>query len=217
MANEQESLLRFAIFKAREVVESYKVNHVLSHPVRVLPNKIFLSTEPTPICEDSILYEISRLNNDIKLIWYPYLGVQPKVLRAAYLNYGDSAYAVIHESENRCWTRFLLCKEFMQVMLSNGQNVTVGAPATKELITNLLLNSPSSLNGDAQVDDAARFAAMELMLPKEHSMTYREYRDSGLSNKEIALSFLVPEEVVAERFSTQVDAFFESCYKVSCS
>ncbi len=205
--------LEIAIRKAREVIESYKrnVGLELPRPVTVLPARLLNSTEPAPIPEGSILYEISRIKNT-RLIWQPVLGEKTKYIKAAYLDYGDEVWAIVPEYHKRCWTRYYLCKEFIHSMLTEDDNKTISAEDIKHLIKNLFLDIPESLNAAISVEYAAQFASIELLMPREFSKEIREMVEYGCDNLQIAHSFLVPEEVVASRLHPTVNSFFEAIY-----
>ena len=202
-----------AIGRARLLVDSYKIHiGAIGRPVTVLPAQMMNSIAPTPIAEGSILYEITRIKG-IKLIWHPVLGNQTSIIKAAYLNFGDEAWAIVPEHNKRCWTRFYLCKEFIHAMLSEDDNKTLHSDEIRDLIKNLLLDIPEELNNPILVEHAAKFAAIELLLPRELWGEVKEMVELKCTPYQIAQSFLVPEDVVLTRIHPAVIKLFDQTYE----
>lgn len=201
-----------AVVTARKLIESFiKQNGEIGFPIMVIPPHLMSTREPVPI-EQGILYEITRLYN-VPLIWQRVDVSKTSHIRAMYWRTSDEAWGIVPAFHNQCWSRFLLCKELIHVALDSNNNKTSGAEKSRELIDSLLSGMPDFLSEAVAIDHVAKIAAMELILPKEFQNDIRDMFEQGCSHKDVAESFLVPEDIIKMRYETGTKAFFEKVYK----
>jgi hypothetical protein len=204
--------LRASIRIARQLIESYKENNGdIGSPVMVIPPHLMDTNKPVPI-EGGILYEITRLSK-VNVVWKRVQTSKTQYVEALYWRPNEKeAWGIVPSFHNRCWSRFLLCKELIHVLLDDDENRTTGSEDSKNLINALLSGLPESFSKDAETDMVAKFAAMEMLLPKEFEKDINDMFEAGQSAKDIANSYLVPEDMVKIRFQKHIKDFFSKMY-----
>ncbi len=201
-----------AVLTARKLVKSFiKHNGEIGFPIMVIPPHLMGTRKPVPI-KQGILFEITRISN-VPLIWQCVDVSKTRHIRATYWRTKDEAWAIVPAFHNQCWSRFLLCKELIHVVLDTDENKTAGAKKSRELIDSLLSGMPDFLSKAVAIDHVAKIAAMELILPQEFQKDIRDMFEQGCSHEEIAESFLVPVDIVKMRYEAGVNSFFEKIYK----
>lgn len=188
------------------------------HPVPAKPAVPLGSGAPSGIHQDaSVLKQIERIYQTDITVQVPRSGLVEQLFGAIlrYSNQDQSHARIILSKElNRCWSRFVLCKEASHIFLGNEGNSTGTARDARQLISILLNESPIA-NPDAEAEGDAYFAAVELLMPREHiEGCVREFCEYGAEPLVIARSLVVPERVVDFRLNIdEVSGLFEAAYK----
>lgn len=116
---------------------------------------------------------------------------------------------------NRCWSRLLICKEASHLLLGCNENYTTSPAQAIDLLACLISDGIICLKNDqVEVEHLAYFSAIEMLMPFQLRRVVKEYIELGMTNRQIAESFLIPEGVVELRCRKQgVIDMFEDAYK----
>lgn len=201
-----------AIKEARRVIEAYKAfqGGKLGHPILVLSAAPKDTTAPA----EGIIRTISELHNipiETKRV-----STGPH-LHGYFLRYKHGVRIVYSADMDISLGRFVLCKEAAHVFLGNADNQTASSDDALQLMSALLNEFSESSTPAQDVEQAAYFAAIELLLPQEFLGRVRELKEHGCSDLDISRSFLIPEKLVEFRFGhPQIREIFERAYNNDC-
>lgn len=187
---------------ADSVLEKYKnsngVASLGSNPIDL--NSIHIFTRSG--CGITGLLDIVSVMKQIAIACVPWKNPLLKGCMMRYYAFGGRPQqAIIHYSDdlNRCWTRFVICKELAHVLLDTQQDYTVDP---NELINNLINAIPDGVRADVDSETLAQFGAIELLIPNE----CRDAMDRTLEDRDssmfLAERFRVPEKIVIYRTSS---------------
>lgn len=117
---------------------------------------------------------------------------------------------------NRCWSRFIICKEVSHLLLGHPGNSTIHLEEIQDLITQLLLPERSTTsytsNPALTVEHTAFYSAMELLVPYQKRHELYGFLDAGQSHLDIAEFYRIPKMIVEYLDSEGGRQFFEVCY-----
>jgi hypothetical protein len=116
---------------------------------------------------------------------------------------------------NLCWSRLIVCKEAMHLLLGTKGNETNSLAEIDSLITKLLDPLADAPNHNVEallVERTAIIGAIELLIPYEKQVDIRDYFEQGCSCLQIAESFKIPEQAVVSRYSQKTQEAFNKAY-----
>ena len=98
----------------------------------------------------------------------------------------------INNDLNRCWTRFVTCKELSHILLSDDKNGYTKDP--KNLIDGLYLKLFLDGGGDLTHEHLATVCATEILMP--YQLSQPMLKDSYITSIDIAQKFMIPLYIV---------------------
>jgi len=111
-----------------------------------------------------------------------------RVLRGMIVRKPGSAIVLVGPELNTCWTRLVVCKEFMHILLDDERSFTT------DPVAQLAVFSGGPVTPSAQVNSEsyALYAALEYLLPRDH----RPKSCDGESVMKVAERFKLPRAYV---------------------
>lgn len=178
------------------VLEEYKsINHIANFTIA--PIDILTKGKVT-----GLLSVVSKIKNvQIAIECVSSKNALFKGLMFRYSALGSSperAFIAYTSEQNRCWARFVICKELVHVLLDTNQSYTKDPIA---LINNLINNVPPGVHEDVDSERLAHFGAIELLIPNECSPSMDATLEDTDSRAILAAKFCVPETIVYYRTS----------------
>lgn len=113
-------------------------------------------------------------------------------LKEIFIRYHDHANICYSVTLNRCWRRFVVCKESAHLLIDDDPKKQFTVNPT-ELVQQLITGASSLTTGESMKSERlAVFAAIEMLMPWET----RNQIDKTKSDLEIATQFVVPQNMV---------------------
>src|SRR6266850_925336 len=108
--------------------------------------------------------------------------------------YDDRAEISYSVSFNRCWRRFIICKELTHLAIDTEERHFTKNPIS--LVQELINKVPAACDDDVHSEYLAYIGAAEMLLPWSLRNKMQEMMDQKKSDLEIANEFRAPEKVV---------------------
>jgi Zn-dependent peptidase ImmA (M78 family) len=118
-------------------------------------------------------------------------------VRGFYVNYPDRFEIVILQGQNKCWTRFVTCKELFHVILDGTESRTIDIEGLIDEFTISFLETEHSATSSAATEILAEVAAMEFLFPYENrAAALEKCNDDPENYMEIARFYSIPRVLV---------------------
>ena len=181
------------LLTTRSVIDEYVKNNSTDEPIKILGSNELKEITAKQTGQNHI--NVASLN-------YPASMVSARLDR--YKMYSDIWYSSTH---NACWSRFYIAKELTHVLCGDESNYTSQPePLIDALVNGTILTSEKE---DHLLEEQAYWGAMELLIPSHCYDRLYQYENDGMSHRDIAEKFKVPEKIITFRLSSGVRGVFD--------
>lgn len=187
--------LAFALTKAKEVSDSYKLFHPVGG-VHTLKSVSLLINVINPILAGNLdLRELDELYSVAEA-------------RAFFLVNAKGDYTIVHlKAQNLCWNRLVICKELFHVLLDSEESRNI---EISNHLTEFMTSFPdvSSVPSMAVISEwQAEFAAMEFLFPYADRKIILS--KNNFASSDIATRYRIPKLMVERYLSKEYMLFLE--------
>lgn len=117
-------------------------------------------------------------------------------------------------SLNTCWARLVICKEAAHLLIGDTKNFTSDPVA---LVNGILKSMPLTIDAEIDAEWIALVVAMNLLIPWSLSQQILAMQQNGSTNYDIAYELRVPELLIDQWLSSQMQKFLAHAHEAISS